>query len=108
MLEKFLLMMGDEVCYAIEKLSMNKACGLDQITAEHLKHACGRIPVLLAMCFTGLLMHGILPDSMLSVLLVPVIKVKTVKISSIENYRPIGLANILSKVLEIIVLDRLS
>ena len=98
----------DEVCYAIEKLSMNKAYGLDQITAEHLKHACGRIPVLLAMCFTGLLMHGILADSMLSVLLVPVIKVKTVKISSIENYRPIGLANILSKVLEIIVLDRLS
>ena len=98
----------DEVCYAIEKLTMNKACGLDQRTAEHLKHACGRIPVLLAMCFTGLLMHGILPDSMLSVLLVPVIKVKTGKISSIENYRPIALASILSKVLEIIILDRLS
>ena len=51
MLEKFLLIMGiirpDEVCYDIEKLNMNKACGLDQITAEHLKHACGRIPVLL-------------------------------------------------------------
>ena len=65
MLEKFLLIMGiirpDEVCYDIEKLNMNKACGLDQITAEHIKHACGRIPVLLAMCFTDLLMHGILP-----------------------------------------------
>ena len=98
----------DEVCYTVEKLTINKACGLDQITVEHLKHACGRIPVLLAMCFTGLLMHGILPDSMLSVLLVPVIKVKTGKISSIENYRPIALASILSKVLEIIILDRLS
>jgi hypothetical protein len=56
MLEKFLLMIGwiirpDEVCYAIEKLTMNKACGLDKITAEYLKHACGRIPVLLAMFY---------------------------------------------------------
>ncbi len=98
----------DDVYYAIEKLSMNKACGLDQITAEHLKHAYHRLHVLLAMCFTGLLMHGILPDSMLSVLLVPVIKDKTGKISSIDNYRPIALASTISKVLERIILDRLS
>lgn len=63
--------------------------------------------VLLAMCFSGLLAHGILPGSMLSVLLVPVIKDKTCKVSSIDNYRPIALASILSKVLEGILLDRL-
>ena len=98
----------NEVKGAIEKLSVNKACGLDQITAEHLKYACDRTPVLLAMCFTGMLMHGTLPDSILSVLLVPVVKNKTGKISSKENYRPIALASILSKVLEIILLDRIS
>jgi len=46
-------------------------------------------------------------DSMLTVLLVPVIKNKTGKISSIDNYRPIFLDSILSKVLERILLDRL-
>ena len=97
----------DDVCYAIEKLSLNKACGLDQIAAEHLKYASSRVSVLIALCLTGLLMHGVLPDSMMAVVLVPVIKDKTGKISSIENYRPIALASVLSKVLEQVLLDRL-
>ncbi len=44
---------------------------------------------------------------MLAVVLVPVVKDKTGKISSLENYRPIALASVLSKVLEQILLDRL-
>ena len=52
--------------------------------------------------------HGTLPDSMLSVVLVPVIKDKSGKVGSIDNYRPIALASILSKVLEKLLLDRLS
>ncbi len=44
---------------------------------------------------------------MIAVLLVPVIKDKTGKISSKDNYRPIALASIMSKVLERILLDRL-
>lgn len=52
-------------------------------------------------------MHGTLPSSMLSVLLLPVIKDKTGKISSIDNYRPIALASVLAKVLEIILLEQL-
>uniref|UniRef100_A0A8C2IQZ7 Uncharacterized protein n=1 Tax=Cyprinus carpio TaxID=7962 RepID=A0A8C2IQZ7_CYPCA len=94
-----------EVTFAIGKLVLNKSCGLDQITAEHLKFASHRLVVLLALCFTGMLIHGTLPSSMLSVLLVPVIKDKTGKISSIENYRLISLASVMSKVLEIILLD---
>lgn len=44
--------------------------------------------------------HGMLPDSMLAVTLLPVIKDKAVKAGSVENYRPIALASVLSKVLE--------
>ena len=44
---------------------------------------------------------------MLSVVLVPVVKDKTGKISSLENYRQIALASVLAKVLEQIILDRL-
>lgn len=53
-----------------------------------------------------MLVHGTLPSPMLSVLLVPVVKDKTGKISSIDNYRPIALASVVSKVLEIILLER--
>ena len=98
----------DEVSYAIEKLKINKACGQDKITAEHLKYASQSISVLLALCFSGLMKHGILPGSMLSVLLIPVVKNKTGQLTSIDNYRPIALASILSKVLEGILMDRLA
>ena len=47
------------------------------------------------------------PESMISVILVPVIKDKTSKINSKDNYRPIALASVLSKVLEYIILDRI-
>ena len=51
-----------------------------------------------------MLFRSILPGSMLSVLLIPVVQNKT----SIDNYRPIALASILSKVLEGILMDRLA
>ena len=47
---------------------------------------------LLAMCISGFLIHGILPDSMIAVVMVPVIKNKAGRITSKDNYRPIALA----------------
>ena len=59
------------------------------------------------MCFTSFMSHGFLPDSMLSVMLVPVIKDKAGKISSKDNYRHIALASVISKLVEVIMLDRI-
>lgn len=92
----------------IKDLDLNKACGLDGIYAEHLKFSSRRILVLLSLCFTSLFVHGALPDSLISVVLLPIIKDKAGKISSKENYRPIALASIISKVLEGIILNRIS
>ena len=96
-----------EVSDAIGMLDNNKACGRDGITTEHLKYANYKLSLLLAMCFTGFLVHGVLPDSILSVLLVPVLKEKAGKINSMDNYRPIAIASVLSKVLERIILNRM-
>ena len=96
-----------EIYDAIMMLKDNKACGMDKISAEHLKHASRKLCPLIAICFTGFLTHGILPDSILSVTLVPIIKDKAGKINSSDNYRPIALASVLSKVLERIILNRL-
>lgn len=57
----------------INKLLDNKANGLDHISAKHLKSTSMRIAPLLAVCFTGFIIHSLLQDSMLSILLVPVI-----------------------------------
>ena len=60
------------------------------------------------MCISALLIHGFLPDSLLSVVLVPVIKDKCRNINDGDNYRPIELASLLSKVVEKILLTRMS
>ena len=96
-----------EVHLAISQLADNKASGSDHISAEHLKHAGPRVAALLALCFTAFLSHGILPHSMLLVTLVPVIKDKAGRVGSLDNYQPIALATVVSKVLVIILLDRL-
>jgi hypothetical protein len=96
----------NEVQRAVAKLVDNKSCGLDGITAEGLKYANMSIVPLLAMCFTGFFVHGFLPEDMLSVVIVPVIKDKAGKINSRDNYRPIALASIMSKLIERILLKR--
>ena len=79
----------------------------DEIFAEHLKYASPRIAYLWARCFSGFLTHGTLPEDMISVILVPVIKDKTSTINSKDNYRPIALASVRSKVFERVLLNRL-
>ena len=60
------------------------------------------------MCISALFIHGFLPGAMLSVVLVPVIKDKCTKINDSDNYRPITLASVISKVVEKILLNRMS
>ena len=62
---------------------------------------------LLALCMPSFLIHGFFPDEMMAVALVPIIKSKSGRIMSKDNYRPIALASIVSKVLEKTVLNRL-
>ena len=71
---------------------MDKSCGLDGIYAEHLKYASDKLIPLLSLCFTGMFVHGILPNSLMSVVLVPIIKNKCGSINSKDNYRPIAFA----------------
>ena len=97
----------DEVKWAISKLELNKACGIDKMYAEHLKYASDRILPLLSICITSMFIHGYLPETLLSVVLVPIVKDKTGKISSKDNYRPIALASVMSKVIERIILERI-
>ena len=98
----------DEIEFAISQLEKNKSCGIDGIYAENLLYCSRRVLPLLAMCLSSLFIHGFLPDSMLSVVLVPVIKNKSRRINDSDNYRPIALASIVSKVVEKVILNRIS
>ena len=86
-------------------------CGMNLVVlhAEHLKHCSDRIIPMLSKCFTGLLVHGTLPESMIAVVLVPIVKNKRASIiCSKSNYRPIALASIVSTIFEKLLYDRIS
>ena len=97
-----------DIISGIEGLANNKSCGLDGVSVEHLKHSSNRIVPKLAMCFTGLCIHGVLPPSIISVALVPIVKDKRAGVCSILHYRPIALASIMSKLLEKCIHNRIS
>ena len=99
----------NEVVLAVQALGANKASGLDGIVAASIYFiaAIDGVLCLLCACLACLYM-GFLPDSMLAVVLVPIIKDKTGRIDRIDNYRPIALASVVSKVVERILLDRIS
>ena len=63
-----------DIIQAIQDLKDSKSCGLDGIYAEHLKHCSNLIIPLLSMCFSSLFVHGCLPEAMISVVLVPIVK----------------------------------
>ena len=98
----------DEIELVIGQLDKNKSCGLDGVHAEHLMYCSRRVLLLLAMCRSTFFVHGFPPDSMLSVVLVPVIKDKCGKINDSDNYRLIALASVMSKIVEKVILDRMS
>lgn len=50
------------------------------------------------MCFAGCLVSGVLPNSFMSVMLVPVLKDEAGKLNNMESYRPIAYASMFSKV----------
>ena len=97
------------ICYTdvqtlIRNLEFRKSAGPDSICAEALKCAHDQLSVLLSLCFTLFLSHGHLPPKLIQTTCVPIIKNKCGNISNSNNYRPIALATIFSKLLESILL----
>ena len=52
-----MMVSGNKVNEYTSRLECNKACGLDGVSAEHLKHCSSRVTPLLAMCIAGFTVH---------------------------------------------------
>ena len=68
--------------------------------AETIKFAHNRIAILLPLLFT----HGYLPPAMIETTIVTIVKNKCGNITDSNNYRPIALATIVSKLFESVIL----
>ena len=94
-----------DIINAIKTLSKGKSAGPDDLSAEHLIHSNEIIYIHLSILFTAILRYGIIPDNLMKVHIVPLIKNKCGNIASKDNYRPISLSCVISKLLERIILN---
>ena len=67
-----------------------------------------KLHVLVSLLYSNLLMHGFLPDTMMVTIIAPIIKNKSGDLSDNNNYRPIALATVDSKLFESLILPRVT
>jgi retron-type reverse transcriptase len=53
-----------------------------------------------------MLLHGYLPDKLMETVIVPIVKDKKGDITLMDNYRPIAITSIFSKILELLILNK--
>ena len=95
-----------EVAEAIKALKTGKASGMDSLQSEHFKNASLKVCVLLSLCFNGMLLHGHISQRFMDTVIVPIIKDKKGDVTDADNYRPIALTTVTSKLFETVFLTR--
>jgi hypothetical protein len=89
----------------LKSMKCGKACGVDDLAAEHFIHAHSILHVFLSLMFTCFITHGYMPDDIMKSAMVPIIKNKTGDTSDKNNYRPIALVTAASKIFELCILE---
>ena len=90
----------------IGKLKIGCSPGSDGVTAEHIKYAINSdIVIQLCQLFTLCFQYGVVPFSFTQEILVPLLKKPTLDPTVPNNYRPVIVSNILSKIMELYILD---
>ena len=91
---------------AIKKLECGKSTGPDGVYAKSIKFAHHRLHVLLSICFSLCFTHGYMPADMMGTTIASIIKNKCGNLADSNNYRPIAIATIVSKLFESIILHK--
>jgi hypothetical protein len=89
----------------IQYLCPNKACGPDNLSAEHLQYAHPSLTIHLKLLFNAIFTHSFVPDKFGLGIIIPLLKDKTGNVTDVHNYRPITLTPIFSKVFENLILQ---
>ena len=86
----------------------NYAVGNDGIPSEVYKFASERLLTMMSIFLSGCMLTGKLPNTIMHVVIIPLLKCKSKDPADIHNYSPIAIATALSKVLEQVLLSRLA
>lgn len=88
-------------------LKLGKSAGLDGLCSEHLRFAPGIMDIHMSLIWNAMYKHSFLPEELLSVKIVPIVKNPAGDLASSKNYRPVAIATPVSKLLEVAILDKL-
>jgi hypothetical protein len=97
----------DEVNDAIIKLKSGKSPGVDTLYSEHFKLADKSLSVLLCLLLNSMIQHCFIPSCLMKTVIVPIIKDKKGILTCKDNYRPIAVTTVCSKLVETIILCRI-
>ena len=93
-----------DVSLLTSQLECGKSAGSDGVCAETIKCTQNRIAIFLSLLFTLCLSHGYHPPAIIETTIVPIVNNKCSNITDSNNYRPIALATIVSKLFESVLL----
>ena len=97
---------AQEIADAIRNLKTNKAAGADKLNSEHFIYCSKRLYPILCMIYNCSLIHGYLPARLMESIIVPIAKDNKEPLTNKDNYRPIALTCVGSKLLETVMLER--
>ena len=97
-----------EVYNAICKLKQGKSAGLDGLRSEHFVKASSNVSCIVTLLFNACVNHQYLPVEIMNTVIVPIVKDTKADITIQDNYRPIAVTTVLSKLLEMVLLERYS
>ena len=96
-----------DVLQIVKDLPNAKSSGLYGLNGESLKFAHPLLCLLLSIGFTRIFKHCYIPQCMINSVIIPLVKNKCGDQTDKNNYRPIALSSIISKVFEHVIAERL-
>ena len=94
-----------DVIKIIDNLSSKNSCGIDKITTKLLKTITPYITKSIAFIINQSLASGVFPDKLKIAKIVPIFKKNDPTL--LDNYRPISLLPVFSKIFERVIFDQL-
>ena len=96
----------EDIEKGLNSLKFNKAGGVDGLTKECISYCHPSVFIHLKFLFNMICMHGFVPDVFGVGIVIPVVKDRLGDICSANNYRPITLSPVISKIFECCLLHK--